>query len=650
MFDLLGVSAQALFGQLLIGLINGSFYALLSLGLAVIFGLLNIINFAHGAMYMMGAFSAWLLLERMGVGYWAALVLAPLAVGVLGATLEFTLLRRIYRLDHLFGLLLTFGIALIAEGLFSQGWGTAGQPYDIPELLRGARSLGFVTLPIYRAWVVAFSATLCLVLWLALEKTRLGAVLRAATENPQLVRAFGIRVPRLITLTYAGGVALAALAGVMAAPMYQVNPHMGSNMGMIVFAIVVIGGMGSIGGAIVSGFALGVVEGLTKVFYPQASSTVIFVLMAAVLLLRPTGLFGRQSVAARSAAAGKPRASLPLPRWAWGLLLAGALAAPFVGIYQGFLLKTLCLALFACAFNLLVGYAGLLSFGHAAFFGIGAYSAGYAMKAGCNPEVGLLVGLAAGATLGIGFGWLAIRRHGIYFAMVTLALAQMVYFFCVQAPFTGGEDGLRELPRGKLLGAVDLNDPLALYFLVLTVFCVGFVAIQRVIHSPFGQVLLAIRENEERAVSLGYPVQRCKLLIFVISAALAGLAGAVKVLIFQIATLADVHWSLSGEVVLMTLVGGLGSQIGPVLGAALLVAIATYFAPFGSWIGILEGAVFVACVLLLRGGLAGLGTTARELLVQRRAAAARPARPISTHMPLTVGAAELAPPRGASKT
>jgi branched-chain amino acid transport system permease protein len=293
MFAALAVSPQALFGQLLLGLINGAFYALLSLGLAVIFGMLNIVNFAHGALYMMGAFCAYFLLKDFGLDYWYALVLAPLIMGVVGALIERLLLKRIAGLDHLYGLLLTFGLALIIQGVFQNYYGSSGLPYAIPPALSGGRNLGFMFLPNYRAWVVAFSLVVCLATWFMIERTRLGAYLRAATENPTLVRAFGINVPRMITLTYAFGVALAGLAGVLAAPINQVRPLMGADFIIVVFAVVVIGGMGSIMGSIVTGFVLGVVEGLTKVFYPEASNTVVFVIMAIVLLIKPAGLFGR---------------------------------------------------------------------------------------------------------------------------------------------------------------------------------------------------------------------------------------------------------------------------------------------------------------------------------------------------------------------
>lgn len=293
MMELLGISAPALFGQLLIGLINGAFYAVLSLGLAVIFGLLHIINFAHGAQYMLGAFAAWLLLNYLGIGYWYALVLAPLIVGAMGVVLERLLLKRIYQLDHVYGLLLTFGLALVIEGVFREQFGSSGQPYPIPDELSGLWNLGFVYLPHYRGWVIVASIAVCLGTWIVIERTRLGSYLRAANENPELVQAFGVNVPVMVALTYGFGVALAAFAGVLAAPIYQVSPLMGVNIIIVVFAVVVIGGMGSILGAIGAGFMLGVVEGLTKVFYPEASNTVIFVVMVLVLLTRPTGLFGR---------------------------------------------------------------------------------------------------------------------------------------------------------------------------------------------------------------------------------------------------------------------------------------------------------------------------------------------------------------------
>ncbi len=290
-----GIPIQAFLGQLLIGLINGSFYAMLSLGLAIIFGLLRVINFAHGAQYMMGAFVGFLLLSWIGVNYWLALLIAPIIVGLTGVVIERFALRRLYNLDHLYGLLFTFGLALVIEGGFRYFYGASGQPYATPALLSGGINLGFMYLPVYRAWVVVASLIVCVGTWLLIEKTKLGAYLRAATENPTLVQAFGVNVPFLLTLTYGLGTGLAALAGIMAAPIYQVSPLMGSNLIIVVFAIVVVGGMGSIMGAIVTGYMLGILEGLTKVFYPEASNIVIFVIMAIVLLVRPAGLFGRDA-------------------------------------------------------------------------------------------------------------------------------------------------------------------------------------------------------------------------------------------------------------------------------------------------------------------------------------------------------------------
>jgi len=294
MIQVFGVPIQALLGQLLIGLINGSFYAILSLGLAIIFGLLNIINFTHGAQYMLGAFAAWMSLTYLGVNYWVGLILAPLIVGAFGILMERLMLRRLYHLDHLYGLLLTFGLALVLEGVFRQLYGVSGLSYTIPQVFQGGVNLGFMFLPYYRAWVIVASLTVCFATWFVIERTKLGAYLRAATENPELLQAFGVNVPLMITLTFGYGVALAGFAGVLAAPIYQVTPVMGSNLIIVVFAVVVIGGMGSILGSIVTGVALGLIEGMTKVFYPEASGVVVFVIMALVLLLRPAGLFGRE--------------------------------------------------------------------------------------------------------------------------------------------------------------------------------------------------------------------------------------------------------------------------------------------------------------------------------------------------------------------
>ncbi len=599
MVEVFGIPLELLLGQLVLGLINGSFYALLSLGLAVIFGILRVVNFAHGAQYTLGAFVAYLLLTVLGVNFWFALVLAPLVVAAIGIPLERFLLSRLYGLDHLYGLLLTFGFALVVEGVLRHFFGFAGRAYPVPATLAGGLDLDFLYLPAYRVYAIAASLTLCFGTWYAIERTRVGSYLRAATENPALVQAFGINVPLLMTATYGAGVALAGVAGVLAAPVYQVSPRMGADLIVIVFAVVVIGGLGSILGSVVTGVGLGLAEALCKAFWPEASATVVFIMMALVLLLqRPT----EEPAGGTFAQAAPTRDGT---RIAALLLLAVGLAAPLFG-YPIFLMKALCYALYACAFNLLIGYAGLLSFGHAAYYGSAAYAAGYASKAlGATTEIALAAGVVVATALGALFGSLSIRRSGIYFAMTTLAFAQLVYFFCVQAPFTGGEDGMQSIPRGRLFGLIDLTDHVTMYYVVLAVVLGGLFLIHRIVHSPFGQVLKAIRENEARAVSLGYDVRRYKVLVFTLSAALAGLAGATKALSFQIATLTDVFWANSGEVVLMALLGGIGTLFGPIVGAMFLAALDNYLASAGAWITIIMGVIYMLCVMLFRRGLVG---------------------------------------------
>ena len=608
MTEIFGVPTQALFGQLLLGLINGSFYALLSLGLAVIFGMLNIINFTHGAQYMMGAFAAYLLGQHLGIGYWPSLIVAPLLVGLTGIIIERTLLKRLYHLDHLYGLLFTFGVSLIIQGYFRFKYGSSGLPYPIPAELQGGVRLPFMFLPYYRAWVILFSAIICLTTWYLIEKTSLGAKLRAATENPTIVRTFGVNVPLLITLTYGAGVGLAGLAGVLAAPIYQVSPLMGADLINVVFAVVVIGGMGSILGSVVTGFVLGLIEGLTKVFYPEASTTVVFIIMAIVLLIRPAGLFGKAAtttagVESTSVGSGLDGGkALQIAMWAMAALL---LVAPLV-LYPQFLMKSLCIAIFALSVNLLLGYAGLLSFGHAMFLGSAGYVSAHAAKVwGFPPELAILSGVATAAFMGLVVGAIAIRRQGIYFAMTTLAFSQMIYFLALQVPFTHGEDGIQGVPRGMLFGFIDLKNQFTMYYVVLAIFLFALLVVHRIIHSPFGEVLKSIRENEPRAISLGYKTDRYKLMAFVLSATLCGLGGATKAIVFQLASLTDVHWGTSGEAVLMTLVGGLGTVLGPIVGAFVITAMETYLAELGQWVTVIQGIVFVICVMAFRRGLVG---------------------------------------------
>jgi branched-chain amino acid transport system permease protein len=632
MIEMLGFNSPAFFGQLVLGLVNGSFYAMLSLGLAIIFGLLNVVNFMHGAQYMMGAFTSWMLLQWLGVNYWAALLVAPLIVGASGVLLERVFVRRLYHLDHIYGLLLTFGMTLVVEGLYRKAFGSAGLPYENP--LPGGFRTAMGYLPYYRLWILVASLIVCLATWYLIEKTKLGAYLRAAIERPDLVRGFGINVPRMITLVYGGGVALAGLAGVFAAPIYNVAPSMGSNLIVVIFAVVVIGGMGSIKGAIVTSYVLGLVEGLTRFYYPPLSDTVVFIIMAAVLLIKPAGLFGKGLIAQHAETTITTRADVgsALRRpVAWALLAAAIAAlalAPFV-VYPVFLTKVLCFAVAASAVNLLLGYMGVLSFGHAMFFGLSAYVAGWMAKEwGVGPVTAILGATAVSAVLGALAGLIAIRLRGIYFAMSTLALAQMIYFFCMQAPFTGGEDGIQDIPRTPAFGVWNLGSDLSTYFFVLLICGAALLMIARVVHSPFGRIVAAVRDSEARATSLGYNPNQYKLAVFVFSAAVTGLAGATKAMALQIATLTDVGWHMSGELLLMTLIGGLGTITGPIVGALALISIQTYMAELREWVTVAQGVVFVVVVLALRGGIVGfLGTLWRAR--GRSNAAPTPAVPAS---------------------
>jgi len=624
-----GVPIQVISGQILIGLINGSFYAVLSLGLAIIFGLLRVINFAHGAQYMLGAVAAWLLLQYAGISFWPALVCAPAMVGIVAFAIERLLLRRIYGMDHLFGLLLTFGLTLIIEGAGRYWLGVAGKPYAPPAELRGVWNLGYVIIPIYRGFVVAAALIACFLVWLLIEKTKLGGYLRAATENAALVESFGVNVPRLMTFAYVLGAALAAFAGVLAAPIYQVSPLMGSQLIIVVFAVVVAGGMGSILGSVVTGLGFGVLEGLTKVFYPQASTVATFVLMAIVLILRPQGLFGRDSDGATSAPAIMRTQAPITPSVATTLLIGLAIAlvaAPHL-VYPLFLVQILCFALFASAFNLLIGYVGLLSFGHAAFFGSAVYTCAMAVKfLGWPPEAGILAGVVVAATLGLLIGGLAIRRRGIYFAMITLALSQVVYFIILQTPLAGGEDGIQAVPQGRLFGLIDLSQPMTLYYSVLVIVGLALALLWRIIHSPYGEVLSAIRENETRATSLGYIAGRYKLAAFVMSSAFAGLAGSLFVISVQIASLGSVTWQTSGEVILMTLLGGMGTFFGPAVGAAIVFVIDHYMASSPIPAPVITGLLFVACVLTVRRGIVGEATRLLAKMTDRHRGRANIAR------------------------
>jgi len=600
-------------GYLTIGVVNGSFYALLSLGLAVIFGQLNVLNMAHGAFYMMGAFVAWAAARYLGLTYLVTLALAPLCVAGVGIVLERVLLRRTYGLDPLYGFMLTFGCSLVIQGAFQSRFGSTGLPFAAPDWLSGGFELGFLFFPTYRLWVVGVALCACGLVWLFVNRTRAGVILRASSENAAITAALGIRVPRVFAVTFALGAGLAGLAGVLAGPIYQVSPLMGADILLVVFAIIVIGGMGSIGGTIASSYGLAIIESFTQALVPQASSLVIFVLMCVVLLLRPQGLFGIATIRGHEF----PAARLPCVssnegatgvtklRSALGPLLAAAavLALPTI-FYPFYLMKMFCLAMFAASFNFLIGFAGLVSFGQAAMFGTAAYLTAYAAKEWLlAPELSICVGVGAAIVLGLAMGALAIRRRGIYQAMITLAIAQMAYFLYVQSPFTHGEDGIQSVPRGLLFGLIDLRDDMNVYWVCASAMFAVFFGLRRLLSSPFGMLVVAIRDNERRAVSLGYDVKRYQLAAFGVASFCAGLAGSLSAIVFQLATLSGVHWGLSGEAVLMALIGSIGTLSGPLVGAAVLVTMQQFLAPFGAWVQIIQGVVFVVCVLVFRDGL-----------------------------------------------
>jgi branched-chain amino acid transport system permease protein len=633
----LALRMDLLLGILTIGLVNGSFYALLSLGLALIFGLLNVLNMTHGALYMMGAFTAFAAAQVLPTGalgnYLLGLVIASAATAVVGVAIEVLLLRRTYRLDPLYGFMLTFGLATAIQGLFQARFGSTGLPFAPPVWLAGGVDLGFVFLPVYRLFVVGVALAVCLAVWAAIARTRAGSVLRAASENGAMAQALGVRVPLVFTLTFGLGAALAGLAGALAAPVYQVSPLMGADILLVIFAIIVIGGMGSLGGTMIASYGLALIESLTQALYPQAASLVIFAFMCLVLLTRPQGLFGIATVRRhefQAARIARHDGDAATGRYAM-ILIGVALAVAPALLYPVYLMKIFCLAIFAASFNFLLGFAGIVSFGQAALFGSAAYLTAHAMKAwSLPPQLGVLCGVAAATLLGVVMGALAIRRHGIYQAMITLGIAQMVYFVFLQAPFTHGEDGIQSVPRGLLFGYVDLADDRTLYAFIALALVAVLLGLRRLLASRFGLILVAIRDDERRALSLGYNVAAFKLAAFAIASACAGLAGALNALTFQLATLSGAHWHLSGEAVLMALVGGIGTLTGPLVGAAVVVTMQQFLAPFGAFVLVIQGLVFALCVLAFRDGLVVRLTALWHRLFTRLRATRRSCAPTSS--------------------
>jgi branched-chain amino acid transport system permease protein len=617
---------------LTVGLVNGSFYAMLCLGLALIFGLLNILNMAHGVFYMMGAFIAWATVARLGAGYLPALAAAALGVGAIGMLIERLLLRRTYDLDPLYGFMLTFGLATAIQGVFQVKFGSTGLPFETPDWLSGLIDFGFILFPAYRLWVVFVALTICLGLWATIERTKAGATLRAASENGLIASALGVRISAVMTATFGLGAMLAGLAGALAAPIYQVSPLMGSDILLVSFAIIVIGGMGSIGGTILAAYCLALIESITLAICPQATNFMIFAFMCIVLSVRPQGLFGIPVLRGHSffdvslpgvAEAGAERGSQIARVSVIALIIVTLTLLPKL-LYPIFLIKIFCFAILATSFNFLLGFAGIISFGQAALYGTSAYVTAYVLKQwSAPPEIGILAGIASATLLGLLMGALAIRRRGIYQAMITLAVAQMVYFVFVQASFTHGEDGLQNIPRGILFGLIDLRDDRAVYALAAIAFCGVFFGLRRLLRSQLGMMFVAVRDDERRALSLGHDVASLKLLAFAIASFCAGLAGALSAVAFQLATLSGAHWHLSGEAVLMSLIGGIGTLTGPLAGAAVLVAMQHFLAPFGAWVLLLQGLIFMICVLAFREGLVPRGTSTWTKHVRDRLLAPR---------------------------
>ncbi len=595
-------------GQIFNGLVSGGFIALMSLGLSIIFGTMRVVNFMHGALYMLGAFAAYLAGRWLGLPLWVVLFLAPAAVGLVGLLLERLLLRHLYSSDITYTLLLTFGLTLIIEDTVRNFIGVQGAPFLVPSVLSGAVDLGFIIYPKYRLFVLAVSIVACAGTWIALERTRFGTLIRAGTERPTLLRCFGVNVPLLVSGTFAFGTGLAGLAGVLAAPMTDVSPFMGDDMIAIAFAVVVVGGMGSIAGSIITGFAAGVLSALAAIWYAPAAEVTIYVLMMLVLLIRPGGLFQGIDVTHfaphHTPITLSARRLLQSPALA-GLALAIALLLPWL-VYPLIATDVILWGLFAVGFDLLYAFAGLLSFGQGAYWGGAAYLTGIAIaELGLPSWIGLPVGIAVTTAIAALLGLLVTRKQGIYFAMVTFALTEIVYFVVNQLPqYTGGENGLHGVVRGTLLG-LPLNNDLVFYYLALVLAILTLMFVFRVVRSPFGLSLTGARDSERRMASVGYDVQKLRLLAYVLSAFVISVAGGLYVLAHEFVSLDAIYWRASGEPIMMALLGGTGTVYGPMVGAFLVVVVRDALSTLTDNGSLVLGIIFVVVVMGLRRGLLG---------------------------------------------
>lgn len=603
--------------QIFNGLVNGGFIALMSLGLSIVFGMMRVVNFMHGAMYMLGAFVAFLAGSYFGLSLLLALPLAWLLVGGFGVVLERLLLRRLYRLDPAYNLLLTFGLTLIIEDVMRSLFSTTGAQFLVPRLLSGAVYLGFTYYPRYRLFVLLVSVLLCLAAWLVLEHTRYGALVRAATERPDLLRCFGGNVPLLMSGTFFCATGLAGVAGALAAPIRSISPFMGQEMIALTFAVVVAGGMGSIAGSVVMGFAVGLLSALAAMWYPPIATAIVYIVMLAVLAVRPGGIFRGIDIAHfplhYTPMTERVRRVLFGPAVALGCLGVGLLL-PWV-VYPVVATDIILWGLCALGFDLLFAFAGLLSFGQAAYWGAAAYLTGVLIsRFGLPNWEGFLCGVAGGTALAALFGVIIAQKKGIYFSMITFAIAQIVYFVVNElAPYTGGEDGLHDVARGTLFG-LDLGSDRVFYYVALGFVVLMVLFVLRILKSPFGMSLVGTRENERRMMSIGCNVYLLRAQSYVLSAFIISVAGALYVLNHQFVSLEAVYWRASGEPVMMTLLGGAGTLFGPLLGAGIVLLLRNVLSTVTDSGSLVLGGLFVVVVMVFRRGI--LGELAHHLLVR----------------------------------
>jgi len=590
------------------GLVNGGFIALMSLGISIIFGMMRIINFAHGSMFMLGAVLAFLFGSYFGVPLWIGFLISALLVGILGAILERTLISRLYGLDLAYLLILTLGLSLVIEDVVRMFFAVASAPSLVPSALRGAVNLGFSYYPKYRLFIVVVSMVLCLATWFALERTRLGAQIRAASERPNLLKCFGQNVPLLVSGTFFFASALAGLAGALAVPIRNVSPYMGEEMINVVFAVVVTGGMGSIAGSVVMSFVFGLVSALAAIFYAPAATAIIYIVMLIVLVVRPGGIFRGVDIShfalhytpmterARRLFMSRPVAA--------AALAVGALLPWF--IYPVIATDILLWGLFALGFDVLFAYAGLLAFGQAAFWGTAAYVTGILMaKFGVAMLLACVAGVAASTFLGLLFGFVVARKKGIYFSLITFAFASVIYFVANELPgYTGGEDGVHGVIRTALFG-IDLKNDHVFYYACLVVVSLTVFFVRQVLQSPYGLALLGARENERRMMSIGYNVYYLRVKAYTLSAFVISVAGTLYALNHQFVTLETVAWRASGEPVMMTLLGGVGTIFGPFLGAGIVLLMRNTLSSITSNGSFFLGLLFVIVVILFRRGILG---------------------------------------------